>query len=338
MSYRMPAEWEKHAATWLAWPHYEKHWPGKLKKIPFVYAEIIRALKDREKVYICVNNRAMETAARRVLQTAKVSFTSEQVKFFNIPTNASWARDHGPIFVKNEDGELLITDWVYNAWGGKWPSRKDDVVPQKIGKIFDTKVLETGMVLEGGSIDVNGAGDLLTTKQCLLNKNRNPGFTKKQIERYLQDFLGAVNVIWLKGGVAGDDTDGHIDDVARFAPGNVILCALTADKKDENYKILRENYKILRGAKNKDGRKFKIVAMPLPGPVYINGLRMAASYLNFYIANGAVLAPQYNCPQDAMAFKILRGVFPNSKIIPIDCTDLIWGFGAIHCSTQQQPE
>jgi len=333
----MPAEWEPHTATWLAWPHYEKHWPGKLEKIPFVYAEIIRALKDGEKVYVCVNNAKMEDAARDVLKIAGVNFTDDQVNFFIIPTDASWARDHGPIFVKDDAGNLIITDWVYNAWGGKWPHRNDDIVPQKIGKIFNYPVIEPGMVLEGGSIDVNGQGTMLTTKQCLLNQNRNPNLDQRGIEKYLSDYLGVKNFIWLEEGIVGDDTDGHIDDVARFVDVGTILCALADDLTDENYACLKKNYESLQIVRDQDGKKFKIITLPMPGPIYINDARMAASYLNFYIANDVVLMPRYNCPQDVTALKILKDVFSDRKVVAIDCVDLIWGFGAIHCSTQQQP-
>lgn len=335
--FKMPAEWERHEATWLAWPHYEPHWPGKFAPVPDVYAEIIRALIPSERVYICVNDAAMEKMARKVLSEKQVAFTEAQVQFFHIPTNASWSRDHGPIFVRDERNKLVITDWEYNAWGGQWPFELDDVVPQKIGKELKISVVQTHRVLEGGSIDVNGFGTLMTTEQCLLNPNRNPGVTREQIEEFLAQFLGATNVLWLTEGVAGDDTSGHVDDIARFVDAHTVVCSLENNTHDENYAALKKNFDLLQTMKDQDGNKLRVVPMPMPEPVIYEGKRLPASYANFYIANKIVLVPTFRSKYDVVAMDVLRQFFSGRKIVGIDCTDLLWGFGAIHCSTQQQP-
>lgn len=335
--YKMPAEWEPHEATWLAWPHYEPHWPRKIEPVPYVYAEIIRALIPVERVYICVNDEKMEAAARHVLAEKKVYFNEEQVQFFHIPTNASWSRDHGPIFVKSEAGERIITDWDYNAWGGQWPYELDDIVPQKIGKLLNIPVIQTKRVLEGGSIDVNGAGTLLTTEQCLLNPNRNGGLNKSEIEVFLNEFLGIKNVLWLTEGVAGDDTSGHIDDIARFINPTTVVCSLEENKNDVNYIALKTNFELLEKMTDQDGKPLKIIVMPMPAPVIHENRRLPASYANFYFANGVVLMPTYRCKQDEIVMELFKKLLPDKKIIGIDCTDLIWGLGSIHCSTQQMP-
>lgn len=336
--YRMPAEWEEHEATWLAWPHYKKHWPGKFEPIPFVYAEIIRALLSSEKVFICVNDAAMEQSARDILKKSNVSFSEDTVRFFHIPTDASWSRDHGPIFVRNEKGQRIITDWIYNAWGNQWPCKKDDVVPQKIGELLHIPVIEPGMVLEGGSIDVNGKGSLLTTEQCLLNKNRNPSFTRGKIEQYLREYLGATNILWAKGEISGDDTSGHIDDMARFVDGQSIVCPVEKNASYKNYEILQRNFEWFKTIKDQDGHLFKIIPIPMPTPVLYKNQQLPASYTNFYIANTAILMPTFRCKEDAEVLRLLKKLFPKRNIIGIDCVDFIWGFGSIHCSTQQQPK
>lgn len=340
----MPAEWETHKGTWLAWPHLEDHWPGKLEKIPPVYAEIISALLEGgEEVFICVNDEAIEKSARETLeqkfknvgQNIVVAFS--KIKFFQIPTDASWSRDHGPIFVRDKTGKLIIEDWIFNAWGDQWPHDKDDIVPQKIAEKLKMPLIQPGIVLEGGSIDVNGKGALLTTTQCLLNKNRNPHLTQKQIEKYLHDYLGAEKILWLKEGIIGDDTSGHIDDIARFTDANTIVCVVEENSKDENYEILKKNFEDLKKMTDQDGKPFKIVPIPMPEPVICEGTRLPASYVNFYIANKAVLVPIFRGKNDDRALKILTELFPARKIIGIDCVDLVWGLGTIHCSTQQQP-
>lgn len=336
----MPAEWEKHEATWIAWPHNKEHWPGNFKPIPYIFAEIAKNIADSEKTYICVNNQKMAENAKKILielKTSKKQFAN--INFFNIPTNTSWTRDFGPIFVRNNKNNLIITDWIFNSWGNKYPPfNLDDIVPQKIGKILNLPIIQTKIILEGGSIDVNGKGTLLTTSQCLLNKNRNSKLTKKQIENYLKEYLGATNILWLKEGIIGDDTDGHIDDIARFVNQNTIVCALEENVHDENYQILKKNYIDLKKMKDQDGKPFKIITLPMPDPVIYKNQRLPASYLNFLITNKSMLVPIFRCSKDKKILQIITDLFPQKKIIGIDCVDLIWGLGAIHCSTQQQPK
>lgn len=333
MPYRLPAEWEPHEGTWLAWPHNKSHWPGKFKPIPPVFAKIAAALAKSEPVFICVKNSAMASSA------AKFIGKTDNIFFQQIATNASWSRDHGPIFVYDDKGNRVITDWIFNNWGGKYRGwRNDDLVPQKIAKIFKIPAIEPGIVLEGGSIDVNGLGALLTTEQCLLNKNRNPKLNRRQIQNYLKKYLGATKILWLKEGIIGDDTDGHIDDLARFINPTTVLCAVEDNTRDANYAILKKNYQDLKKMSDQAGRPFKIIKLPMPDPVIYKNQRLPASYANFYIANKAVLVPTFRCPKDRLVLKIFKPLFPNRKIIGIDCVDLVWGLGTIHCSTQQQPK
>lgn len=338
-SYIMPAEWDPHEGTWLAWPHNKDHWPGNFTPIPRVYAEIVRALASVEKVFICVNNPSMEQGARAVLQQSGLKADLlEQVFFFHIPTDASWSRDHGPIFVRDADGNLTILDWIFNAWGQKYePWDQDDVVPQHVARILKLPIIQPGIVLEGGSIDVNGKGTLLTTEQCLLNPNRNPRLNRSEIEEYLEKYLGIANVLWLKEGIVGDDTDGHIDDIARFVNERTVVCVVEENPKDENYAILKQNHEDLKRMKDEKGNSLEIVSLPMPDPVVYEGNRLPASYANFYIANRAVLVPLFRKPQDDQAMKVLESLFPDRKVIGIDCLDLVWGLGTLHCSTQQQP-
>lgn len=334
--YRMPAEWEPHEATWLAWPHNREHWPGKFAPIPLTYVEIVRALVCSEPVFICVNDNVAETEARALLQPGGVSL--DRVTFYHIPTNASWSRDHGPIFVFDEREKLTIIDWRYNANGEKWgPYMLDDDVPKRIGQRLNLPVVEPGMVLEGGSVDVNGVGSLLTTEACLLHKNRNPELSRQDLEACLARYLGATHVCWLKGGIIGDDTDGHVDDVARFVGRRTVACAWTDDTAHPDYEMLRENYRRLAGMCDQDGTPFEIVPIPMPQPVVYQGQQLPASYLNFYIGNTVVLLPTFRCPEDKQAQDVLQKLFPAKKISGVDCTDLVWGCGTIHCSTQQQP-
>jgi agmatine deiminase len=329
---RMPAEWERHEATWLVWPHNEDHWPGNFSPIPYVYVEIVRAIKRSEKVFICVNDVAMEQHARVLLQP------DDAIRFFHIPTNASWSRDHGPIFVKDEEGQLLITDWIFHSWGEKYPPWDlDDVVPQRVGEILNIPLIAPGIVLEGGSIDVNGKGTLLTTEQCLLNRNRNPQLNRAEIEQYLEKYLGAANVLWLKEGIIGDDTDGHIDDIARFVNKRTVVCVIEQNRSDENYEILKRNHDDLQKMRDQDGHLLEIAELPMPDPVFYEKNRLPASYANFYITNGTVLVPTFRCAQDHTAIDIFEKLFPDREIVGIDCVDLVWGLGTIHCSTQQQP-
>lgn len=334
--YVMPAEWEWHEATWLAWPHNEDHWPGNFTPIPKIYCEIIRHLASSEIVAVCVNDQKMEDASRWVLQEAGV--TSERVRFHQIPTNASWSRDHGPIFVRDRSGKLVITDWIFNAWGQKYPPWDlDDAVPLRISELVDLPVVQPGIVLEGGSIDVNGKGTLLTTEQCLLNKNRNPHLSRDEIERHLHRYLGASNVLWLKEGIIGDDTDGHIDDIARFVYADTVVCALEENKSDENYEILKRNYEDLKRMRDQDGSILEVISIPMPSKVIYEDTRLPASYANFYIANRVVIVPLFRCKEDDQAMRILSELFQDREVVGIDCTELVWGLGTLHCSTQQQP-
>jgi agmatine deiminase len=337
--FRMPAEWEPHEGTWLAWPHNKEHWPGNFEPIPKVYSEVIRILASNEKVFVCVNDSTMEEAARRVLKENGVSAALiDQVIFQHIPTNSSWTRDFGPIFVRDSDGNRVITDWIFNSWGGKYPPWDlDDLVPPHVARILKLPVIEPGIVLEGGSIDVNGKGTLLTTEQCLLNQNRNPHLNRKQIEDYLGKYLSVKNVLWLKEGIIGDDTDGHIDDIARFVDSNTVVCVVEENESDENYEILKRNFEDLKGMHDQDGRSLNVIPIPMPDPVIYKGNRLPASYANFYIANGVVIVPTFRCRQDESALKALLELFPSREVIGIDGVDLVWGLGTFHCSTQQQP-
>lgn len=340
MSYVMPAEWEPHEGTWLAWPHNKEHWPGKFEPTPLNYVEIVRALAGSEKVFLIVKDQAMEEEARGYLNNGGLSpKLLENVIFYHIPTDSSWMRDTGPIFVRDRKGKLVITDWIFNAWGDKYkPYDRDDVVPQEVGKLLEIEVVQPGIVMEGGSIDVNGKGTLLTTEQCLLNKNRNPQLTRQQIEGYLSRYLGIKKFLWLREGIVGDDTDGHIDDIARFVAPDTVVCAFETDENDENYPILLECYNDLLKMTDQDGEPLKVVKLPMPEPVVHDGQRLPASYANFLITNKAVLVPTFRCKRDQEALDVLQKCFPGRKIVGIDCWDLVWGLGTLHCSTQQQPE
>ncbi len=333
----MPAEWEPHEATWIGWPHNKGHWPGKYDFIPATFAAIIAALAMSEKVYLTVNDQQMEEEARLMLSMLPVQVLN-QLTFFHIPTDASWSRDHGPIFVYDEKQKLTLLNFTFNAWGEKYhPFDRDNAVPEQIAKKLRLPLVTPHMVLEGGSIDVNGAGSLLTTEQCLLNPNRNPSMSKEQIEEHLKNYLGISQVLWLNEGIVGDDTDGHVDDLARFVSTNTIVTVLESNPNDENYAILQENYARLKQMKNLNGEPFELITLPMPEPVYFNNQRLPASYANFYIANSVVLVPIFNCSQDAEALRTLRTLFPQHRVVSIDCVDLVWGLGTIHCSTQQQP-
>lgn len=332
--FRMPAEWEQHEGTWIAWPHNKEHWPGKFEPIPPVYGNLVRALLEGgEKVFVIVRDYEMEQEAREHIKSV-----SSNIVFYYIPTNSSWTRDFGPIFVYDDTGKLCITDWEFNMWGGKYPPWDlDTVVPKKIANLLDLPRLQPGIILEGGSIDTNGEGVLLTTQQCLLNKNRNPSLTQTEIEERLRTYLGAHHIIWLAEGIVGDDTDGHIDDIARFTNANTIVCQVEKNTGDENAPILRKNFEDLSRATNKNGEPFRIVELDMPDPVFYNSERLPASYANFYIANTAVVVPTFQCAKDARALEIFSQLFPTRKIIGIDAVDYVWGLGTIHCSTQQQP-
>ncbi|MFO1519947.1 MAG: agmatine deiminase family protein [bacterium] len=336
LGYRMPAEWEPHEATWLSWPKDPVTWPDRVPQAQEAFAQMIEALTPNEKVHLLVDDEAMEEAARRKLSSKKVN--EGNLLIHPIKTVDSWIRDYGPNFIKRES-EIAYNCWIFNAWGGKYETlMEDNGLPKRISHLLDLPFFEPGIVMEGGSIEVNGQGTVLTTEQCLLNANRNPKLFKNEIEKYLKDYLGAKQVLWLGEGVAGDDTDGHVDDITRFVAADTIVTVVEEDPEDENYAPLQENLKRLRSMKNLDGKPFKLLTLPMPGRVEDDeGERLPASYANFYIANGVVLVPLYRHANDAKALGILKGCFPDRKIVGIECNDLIWGMGAIHCVTQQQP-
>ena len=327
----MPAEWERHEATWIAWPHNHADWPGRFAPIPWVYGEIVRKLSGVERVRILVRDRDLERQARRVLR--QVGSVMDAVEFFPCPTNRVWARDFGPLFVKNRRGAVGLTWWRFNGWAKYCDFELDARVPEFIARQVKRPVWQTQMVLEGGSIEVNGAGLLLTTEECLLSEvqARNPGLSQREIERHLRDYLGVRRVIWLRNGIAGDDTHGHVDDIARFTSANTLVAAWEADRSDPNHEPLRENARILRAA------GLRVVKLPMPRPLEFAGQRLPASYANFYIANRLVLVPTFNDPNDRIALNTLARLFPDRQVTGINCTELILGLGALHCMTQQQP-
>lgn len=335
--FRVPAEWEPQEALWLSWPINLKTWPDHFEPIPGKFAEIAAVITRFEKVRInCAGARQRE--ARDLLAEAGADLG--RVEFFDHPTNDAWCRDHGPIFVKNDQtGEVAVTDWQYNAWGGKYPPfDQDNQIPRLIARSLNLRRFELPIVLEGGSIEVDGQGQLLTTEACLLNKNRNPHLSREQIERHLGVGLGVDRILWLHDGIVGDDTDGHIDDLARFYRSDAIVTVVEDNETDPNHPILRDNWDRLRDLRTRDGRAFEIKALPMPAPVLCDGERLPASYANYLIVNGAVLLPVFNQPgPDGLAAEVLRDCFPGREIIPIDCVDLVLGLGALHCISQQQP-
>lgn len=338
LGYRMPAEWEPHAATWLSWPRREGiSFPNAFDRVLPALRQMVEALLTSEPVCINVGNGAHEAEARQVL----TGLSFDRLTFHRIPTNEPWCRDHGPIFLTRAGtaaGRLAIVDWDYNAWGGKYPPCDlDEVVPTRIAEILRLPVFYPRMILEGGSIDVNGAGALLTSESCLLNPNRNPALRRAEIEQRLRDYLGATDIFWLGDGIEGDDTDGHVDDLARFVSERKIVTVVEENRKDSNYEPLQENLARLR-AMNWNGAPFEIITMPMPARIVREDLRLPASYANFYIANECVLLPTFNDANDTVAKSILAKVFPERRIVPIDCSELIWGLGAFHCLTQQQPQ
>lgn len=343
----MPAEWEPHAATWISWPQNRDDWPGKFQPIPWVYAEIVRHLSRVEDVHILVDHEAAERRACAILKRGGANLA--RTHFHQWPTDRVWLRDSGPIFTREQAGELSITNWRFNAWAkyGNW--HRDDQVPQHVARLYDMPerrpevLLSDGsahrVVLEGGSIDVNGEGVLITTEECLLSEvqQRNPGVAREQLEAAFAEHLGIEQTIWLHRGCAGDDTHGHVDDVTRFAGPNTILTAVEANTADENHLPLAENLERLRAARNLAGEPLEIVTLPMPSPVLFEGQRLPASYANFYIANGLVLVPTFNDANDRHALNIIAGCFPEREVVGIHAVDLVWGLGTLHCLTQQEP-
>ncbi|MGH9720125.1 MAG: agmatine deiminase family protein [Bryobacteraceae bacterium] len=331
VGFRMPAEWEPHEATWIAWPHNRGDWPGKFEPILWVYCEVVRALARSERVRILVEDEAAEQRARRYLR--KASAEPEAVEFFRRPTDRVWTRDYCPLFVKNAKGEVAGTNWKFNGWAKYDNWRRDDAVAGAVAKRLKMREWRPGLVLEGGSIDVNGDGLLMTTEECLLSdvQARNPGLGRLEIERALRDYLGAREIIWLRNGIAGDDTHGHIDDLARFVAHDTVVIVSEDDRSDVNYAPLRENLAILKQY------PLRVVKLPMPRPVIFDGQRLPASYANFYIANRTVLVPTFNDPSDRVALNTLARQFPDREVAGIHAVDLVWGLGTLHCMTQQQP-
>jgi agmatine deiminase len=339
LGYRMPAEWEPHRGTWLSWPHKEASWPGKFSPIPPLFARMVGLLADHEEVHINVAGPPMEEAVRRLLTDAGVD--TGNVFFHNNPTNDAWCRDHGPIFVRcavTEGQSEAVIDWGFNAWGGKYPPYDlDDAIPSRIADELCLPVYRPGIVMEGGSIDVNGQGTLITTEACLLNPNRNPTLTRGEIEEYLRAFLGVSHILWLGDGIVGDDTDGHVDDLTRFVDPTTVVTVVEDDPSDDNYEPLQDNLERLAKMTDQDGQPLRVVPLPMPRPLWHDGQRLPASYANFYIANGIVLLPTYDPARDEQARATLQALFPTREVVGIDCTDLVWGLGAFHCVTQQWP-
>jgi agmatine deiminase len=342
LGYRMPAEWEPHTGTWLAWPHEVTDWPGKFAPIPWAYAEMVRLLAEVESVFLMVENRAAEKRVRGILQKAGAQL--EAVEFFGVPTDRGWMRDSGPICVKNAAGEVAYNHFVFNGWAKYANHKKDAQVATKANarrkrRIFLPTHNGRRVVLEGGSIDVNGKGTLLTTEECLQSKvqERNPGFTKADYEEVFRTQLGVTNVLWLGNGIAGDDTHGHVDDLTRFVNPTTVVTAVEEERKDANYVPLRENLERLRRMKDQDGKALQVETLPMPAPVYFDGQRLPASYANFYIANKLVIVPTFNDAKDREAQNTLSKVFPGREVVGIHCRDLVLGLGTLHCLTQQEP-
>jgi agmatine deiminase len=337
MGYLMPAEWHPHEATWLSWPKDPLTWPEKVPQVQEIFLQMIRLLTQGEEVRLLVDDSETEDAVRsRLIETDLPRLVFHQVK-----TVDSWIRDYGPNFLlrrRPEGVELAFNHWIFNAWGNKYEElKRDTLVPVEIAGILGVPFFSPGIVLEGGAIEVNGEGVCMTTEQCLLNPNRNPSLKRSEIETYLKEYLGVGKIIWLGEGIVGDDTDGHIDDVARFVAPGTILCALEEDPSDENYALLQDNYRRLQLEKDHGGRPFRIVPLPMPGALLGPGGRLPASYANFYIANGQVLAPTFGHRNDAKALEQLQALFPDRRVAGLHCEPLVHGLGTMHCVTQQQP-
>jgi agmatine deiminase len=333
-----PAEFALQEAMWLSWPHKEASWPGKIDAIFPVYSQFIALVSKGQKVRINVADEAMKNFALSHIQQTDTNLSN--VEFFFYPTNDAWCRDHGPAFVVNyEKKQKAIVDWGYNAWGGKYPPFDlDDVIPTLIGNQFGLQVFEPGIVMEGGSVEFNGKGTLLTTTACLLNKNRNPHLSQAEIEKYLIDFYGVEHILWLGDGIVGDDTDGHIDDITRFVDEKTVVTVIEEDKADENYELLQENLELLKKMRLQDGKQLDIVELPMPRPVIYDDQRLPASYANFYIANEVVVVPTFRDEKnDTKAIDILSTCFKSRKVVDLDSTDIIWGLGSFHCLSQQEP-
>jgi agmatine deiminase len=344
LGYRMPAEWHRHDATWLTWPKDPVTWPDRVPQVREIFLRMIEVLAEHETVNLLVDDEEAAADVRRCMTWPQAS----NVRLHLVPTVDSWIRDYGPNFIVRAEGAgagvgaaaslVAFNDWGFNAWGDKYETLKaDDSIPARLEPILGLPRFPIDLVLEGGSIDVNGAGVVMTTEQCLLNVNRNPGHDRAAIERALRDYLGVRQVLWLGEGVAGDDTDGHIDDIARFVSPTTIVCALEDDPADANHEVLRDNVRRLELARDADGQPYRVVTLPMPGPVMADSDRLPASYANFYIANNVVLLPVFGHANDSRAITVLQPLFPGRRVVPINCEPLVWGMGAIHCVSQQQP-
>ena len=340
LGFYMPAEWHPHTSTWLTWPKDPETWPGRVEQVEEIYLQMMAALTPNETVNLLVDDEATEAVVRTRADFASAS----NIRFHRVETVDSWIRDYGPNFLISGDGRLAFNDWIFNAWGNKYEElKRDDEIPRALEARLDAVRFEPSVVMEGGSIEVNGAGCVLTTEQCLLNKNRNPHLDKKTIEGYLQNFLGIQKVLWLGEGIVGDDTDGHIDDIARFVSPKTIVCVVEDDPADANYELLQANLARLRLMTDVRSDQFEIVTLPMPGIIggsstdMRNLERLPASYANFYIANNVVLAPVFGHQNDTKAVEILQDLFPTRRVVPINCEPLVWGMGTIHCVSQQQP-
>lgn len=339
LGYYFPAEFAPHTATWLSWPHKEASWPGKIHTIFPRYAEFVKYLSYSERVCINVRDEAMKAFALEQISAAGADLT--RVQFFFHPTNDAWCRDHGPAFLINPLAEhkKVVVDWNYNAWGGKYPPFDlDDVIPTRIAEKLGLPVYYPGIIMEGGSVDFNGNGTVMTSKQCLLNENRNPHLNQGQIEQYLMDYYGVQQVLWVDEGIIGDDTDGHIDDTVRFVSESTVITVVEEDKQDENYEILQQNLRQLKAMRLHNGKALDIVELPMPDPVIWEDQRLPASYGNFYICNKYVIVPTFRQPKDDRVCRIIQECFPKHEVVGIDSTDIIWGLGSFHCLSQQEPE
>lgn len=338
LGYSFPPEFAPHFATWLSWPHKEASWPGKINAIYPFYAEFIKELSNVERVHINVSDEKMKDFALQHITASGADLS--KVFFFYHPTNDAWCRDHGPAFLINATAKdkKVIVDWNYNAWGNKYPPYDlDDVVPTLIAKAYDMPVFHPGIVMEGGSVEFNGKGTILTSESCLLNPNRNPHLSRQQIEEYLYQYYGMQQVLWVPDGIVGDDTDGHIDDTIRFVNEDTVIAVVEENKSDDNYELLQKNLEALKKMRLLSGKQLNIIELPMPDPVIYEDQRLPASYANFYIANGIVVVPIFRCDKDDRALAIIQQSFPDRKIIGIDSTDIIWGLGSFHCLSQQEP-
>jgi agmatine deiminase len=339
LGYYFPAEFDRHSATWLSWPHKEDSWPGKIQTIFPYYAQFIKALAESERVCINVNDESMKAFAIRSLTQAQVDL--QRVSFFFHPTNDAWCRDHGPAFLINPEAaeKKVIVDWNINAWGNKYPPYDlDDLIPTLIARHYGIPVYYPGIIMEGGAVDFNGKGTVISSTCCLLNKNRNPQLNQEQIEKYLLDYYGMSQVLWVSEGIIGDDTDGHIDDTVRFVNEDTVIAVVEENTSDENYDLLQKNLSELKRMRLLNGKQLNIIEIPMPDEIIYNDQRLPASYANFYIANQSVIVPTYRSKKDDRVLQTIADCFPARKVVGIDSTEIIWGLGSFHCLSQQEPE